>query len=224
MIGILLGMLVALWEHVVDPLKIGLAWKLWLLAVLGWLGVNLLLLSIYWLCLALMTEKEGKLTGYNLFLWAIAITCYDMSLSLTSKLFLHRLTPVPLLKLYGLKCGKNFSLAVHGWIVDPDLVVFGDDCRVGGQAIVTGHVFEGKHVYRRGVFVGNNVELGGKSAVAPGAHIEDNVILGAQSLVTKDARLKRDTIYVGVPARPLRERWPQKPEDKTGIVSPPGRL
>jgi len=204
-IGILLGVLVAIWENVVDPLDIGLVWKLWLLAFLGWLAVNLLLLAVYWLCMTLMTEKEGKLTRYNLVLWSIAATCYDISLSLTYKLFLHRVSPVPLLKLYGFKCGKNFTLSIHGWIVDPNLVVFGDNCRVGGEAIVSGHAVEGKHVYCRRVVVGDNVEIGATSVVAPGAQIEDNVILGAKSFVPKDALLKQDKIYVGVPSRPLHE-------------------
>lgn len=97
-------------------------------------------------------------------------------------------------------------MAVRSWLVDPDLITFGDNCRVGGEAIVTGHLLEGRHVYRKRIVVGNNVEIGGKSAVAPGAHIEDNVVLGAQSLVLKNVQLKHDTIYVGVPARPLQAR------------------
>jgi serine acetyltransferase len=205
-IGVLLGILVALWENVVDPLNVGLAWKLWLLAVLGWAVSNILLLSVYWLCLMLMTKQEGKLTGYNLILWAIAETCYDISLSLTYKLFLHRVTPIPLLKLYGFKCGKDFSLSIHGWIVDPNLVVFGDNCRVGGETIVSGHAVEGKHVYRKRVVIGDNVEVGAKSVVAPGVQIEDNVVLGAQSFVPKDAHLGENTIYVGVPAKALCQR------------------
>ncbi|MFQ5976642.1 MAG: acyltransferase [Candidatus Heimdallarchaeota archaeon] len=209
-IGALLGMLAAIWENIVNPLKIGLAWKLWLLGLLGWLISNFMLLAVYWLCLTLMTEKEGKITGYNMALWAIAITCYDISISLTYKLFFHRVMPVPLLKLYGLKCGRNFSLSVRSWIVDPDLITFGDNCRVGGEAIVTGHLLEGRHVYRKRIVVGDNVEIGGKSAVAPGAYIEDNVVLGAQSLVLKNVQLKQDTTYVGVPARPLQDRKSQE--------------
>ncbi|MFQ5976641.1 MAG: acyltransferase [Candidatus Heimdallarchaeota archaeon] len=206
LIGILLALLVALWEQVIDPLKITLAWKLWLLVFLGWLVTNILLLMVYWLCLSLMTKKEGKLTGYNLALWGIAATCYDIALSITSKLFLHRVTPLPLLKLYGLRTGKNCTLNVHTLIVDPNLIRFGDNCTVGGETIVCAHAIEGKHVYRRKITTGNNVEIGGKTVVGPGAHIGDNTVVGAQSFVPKDMRLKGDTIYVGVPVRELRSK------------------
>jgi maltose O-acetyltransferase len=215
-IGLLLGIIALVWEHIVDPLNIHLALKLWLLAFLGWIVSNILLLIVYWLCLALMTKKDGRLTGYNLALWGLAVTCYDIALSLTNKLFLHRVTPVPLLKLFGLRTGKNFTLNVHGMIVDPNLVRFGDNCTVGGETIVCAHAVEGKSVYRKKIKIGNNVEVGAKSVVGPGSVVEDNVIIGAQSFVPKDFHLKGNKIYVGVPARPLRQEGKSpKPEDKT---------
>ena len=53
--------------------------------------------------------------------------------------------------------------------------------------------------------IGNNVFIGAGSTLLPGCVIEDNVIVGAGALVR--GRLKQNTIYVGVPCKPIREGW-----------------
>ncbi len=207
-IGILLGLVGIVWEHIVDPFQIGLPFKLWLTAIISWVVAHIFLLLVYWVCMSLMTQKEGEITGLNLMLWGIAFTCYDIALNLTNKTFLHRTPPIPLLKLYGLKCGKGFSAGIGAQIGDPDLVKFGDNCRIGGYSITTAHFVEGKRAIRKKIEIGNNVEIGGMSLIGPGVTIEENVVVGALTLIPKEVHLKGSTVYGGVPARRIMDLRP----------------
>jgi dTDP-4-amino-4,6-dideoxy-D-glucose acyltransferase len=60
------------------------------------------------------------------------------------------------------------------------------------------------NVVSQDVTFGRHALLGARCTVLPGAVIEDGVSVGVGSLI-KD-RLQAWTVYVGVPARPLRER------------------
>ncbi len=204
-----------LWENTIEPLNLALPWELLLVAFLSWLIIQIILLLIYWLCLGpFMRNKEGNITGLDLMFWGIGVTCYDIALSLTSKFFFHRITPLPLLKLYGFKCGKGASLAINTELVDPNLIIFGDNCRLGFNALVSSHIIEGKYLVRKKVVFEDNVEIGARTIVAPGAYIEENVIVGAMSFVPKNVHLKKNAIYCGVPVRKIRDIEPKKEENE----------
>ncbi|WP_373096868.1 gamma carbonic anhydrase family protein [Zhongshania sp.] len=56
-----------------------------------------------------------------------------------------------------------------------------------------------------GCTIGNRVLIGMGSIVMDGAVIEDNVVVGANSLVPPGKRLVSGSLYVGSPAKPVRE-------------------
>jgi len=56
-----------------------------------------------------------------------------------------------------------------------------------------------------GCTIGNRVLIGMGSIVMDGAVIEDDVVLGANSLVPPGKRLASGWLYVGSPAKPVRE-------------------
>ncbi len=60
----------------------------------------------------------------------------------------------------------------------------------------------GSHIKRAPVKIGNNVQIGANSVVAPGVTIGDNVIIGALSFVNKD--IPSNSIAVGVPCKVIK--------------------
>jgi galactoside O-acetyltransferase len=60
------------------------------------------------------------------------------------------------------------------------------------------------NVVTQNVSFGRHALLGARCTVLPGAEIEDGVSVGVGSLIK--GRLEAWTVYVGIPARPLRER------------------
>jgi carbonic anhydrase/acetyltransferase-like protein (isoleucine patch superfamily) len=75
-------------------------------------------------------------------------------------------------------------------------LIIGEDVTVGHKAVL------------HGCLIGNRVLIGMGAIILDGAVIEDDVIIGAGSLVTPKKRLKRGYLYVGSPARQVRELSP----------------
>jgi len=69
-----------------------------------------------------------------------------------------------------------------------------------GEDVVIGH-----KVVVHGCTIGNRVLVGIGSIVLDGAVVEEDVMIGAGAVVTPDKRLESGGLYVGNPARRLRE-------------------
>jgi len=60
----------------------------------------------------------------------------------------------------------------------------------------------GTHIKRAPVVIGNNVQIGANSIIAPGVTIGDNVIIGALSYVNKD--IPSNSVAVGAPCKVIK--------------------
>ncbi len=96
---------------------------------------------------------------------------------------------------FGAKIGKN-SIVGNGRLFNPERTIIGDNCFFGYDAIMSGHVYEGRRLYLKTVKLGNNVTVGANAVILPGADIGDNVIVGANSVVPKDKVIPPNTIWV----------------------------
>ena len=63
----------------------------------------------------------------------------------------------------------------------------------------------GSHIKRAPVKIGNNVQIGANSVIAPGITIGDNVVIGALSFVNKD--IPSNTIAVGAPCKVIKSLY-----------------
>jgi acetyltransferase-like isoleucine patch superfamily enzyme len=107
--------------------------------------------------------------------------------------------------------GRRVALG-RDFYVETDLVV-GDDVLFAGRVSVVGNVHPldgpgpvtGPYVGPPGVVRLDGDNLVGQNAVLIGpCHLERGAVVGAGAIAT--GSLLADTIYVGVPARPLRRR------------------
>lgn len=108
-----------------------------------------------------------------------------------------------------IEVGNNFFANSNVRILDEGKVIFGDDCKLAPNVIISniGHAFDRdmrKNAYytTSTIYVGNNVWIGAGSIILQGVKIGDNAIIGAGSVVTND--VMPNTIVVGNPARFLR--------------------
>ena len=60
----------------------------------------------------------------------------------------------------------------------------------------------GTHIKRAPVVIGNNVQIGANSIIAPGVTIGDNVVIGALSYVNKD--IPSNSVAVGAPCKVIK--------------------
>jgi len=108
---------------------------------------------------------------------------------------------------FGCKVGAN-TVVGNGRLFNPERTIIGDNCFFGYDAILSGHVYEGRRLYLKTVKLGNNVTVGANAVVLPGADIGDNVIVGANTVVPKDTTIPPNTIWVhgkAIPRKPKGE-------------------
>lgn len=115
----------------------------------------------------------------------------------------------------GIILGQGVSFNQDCFISGYGGIMIGDEVSIGHRVSIlsTEHRYDGSDVpirrqksdYRP-VKIGSNVWIGANVTVLAGASIPDGCIIGAGSVVTRQLA-KRDSIYVGNPARFLKSRF-----------------
>jgi acetyltransferase-like isoleucine patch superfamily enzyme len=141
-------------------------------------------------------------------LWMEAVTKYGQ----------QALTPT-------LHIGERLSASDGVHIACAFKVTIGNDVLIGSKVHITDHNhgnYDGpasslpieapatRSLTGSSVYIGNRVFLSDGVVVLPGSYIEDGVIVGANSVV--NGNLKRNTICVGAPAKPLKKFDNEKKE------------
>ncbi|MHA1976211.1 MAG: acyltransferase [Candidatus Hodarchaeales archaeon] len=111
-----------------------------------------------------------------------------------------------LMRLYGLKVGKNVYITTRTYIETAGLVEIGNNSFIGYNSVVTGHANEGTSIVVSPTKIGQNCMVGTYSIVACGVEFGDNSILGAKSGVIKGQRIPPNEVWIGIPAKKLRDR------------------
>ncbi len=117
------------------------------------------------------------------------------------------------LRLYGLKCGRNVHIATNTWVDTSGMVEIGDNCFIGWNSAVSGHANEGRQFVLEPVKIGKNSTIGSYSIIAPGVDIGENTIVGAMSGFKKGTKVPPNGIWVGTPAKLIRQRGEKKKEE-----------
>lgn len=111
------------------------------------------------------------------------------------------------LRWMGAKIGARTVVNTHH-LYDCDLLEIGDDCVIGANASILGHVGEKNKLVRAPVKIGNRCTVGQYTNIFPGVTLGDNCHVGAMSLVPKGVTLDSNAIYGGVPVRKIRDLTP----------------
>ncbi len=115
----------------------------------------------------------------------------------------------------GLKVGSNVGLGTHGFLGCAGGIDIGDDTIFGNFVSMhsENHNYKDKDipirlqgVNRKGIKIGNNCWIGAKVTILDGVMVEDGCIIAAGSLLTEGV-YKKDSIYGGIPAKFLKERF-----------------
>ncbi|MHA2295876.1 MAG: acyltransferase [Candidatus Hodarchaeales archaeon] len=112
------------------------------------------------------------------------------------------------LRLYGLKCGKNVHLETRTYIETAGLVEIGENSFIGYNSVVTGHANENRSIIVNPTKIGKNVHVGSYSLVASGCTIGDGSVLADKSGIIKDHSIPANQVWVGLPAKYLKDRDP----------------
>ena len=168
-------------------------------------GITLIFLAGFTRMIFRLRLKEGTYPIFSIgaLKWAFISSLYLM-INFTFIDFIL-LTPfVNLLhRMLGAKLGKNVQINSK-FVFDATLLEIGDNTVVGGGAIIICHVVERGKLKLRKVKIGKNVTLGSHCTIMPGCEIGDNAIIGAGAVLLKNTKVEPNSIYYGVPAKPVR--------------------
>jgi len=131
-------------------------------------------------------------------------------------LFLQHWKGTPFLNLYlrlmGAKVGRRVSInTIH--IYDWDLITLDDDCVLGGDCVVQGHLLEGGRMKMRPTRVGKKALVGTSAKVMPGCVVDDLGVLAAGSIMKKGGIVTANAIFGGTPAKLIRMRGDKDVQD-----------
>lgn len=118
----------------------------------------------------------------------------------------------------GIEIGSNIHIAVYSSIIGAGKVTISDYANISSKVAIysSNDDYSGEfmtnpticeeftNVLHADVFIGKHVIVGCGSVILPGVTIGDGSAIGALSLVNKNC--KPFLIYVGAPARPIKER------------------
>jgi acetyltransferase-like isoleucine patch superfamily enzyme len=130
-------------------------------------------------------------------------------------------------RLCGMRMGKGVRINTF-LIMDPYLVEIGSGSVIGGDAVLSPHVFEGGTLVLAPIRIGAGCLVGGQAYISPGVEIGDGSTVGLRVYVRKGRRIpphSRITSLAGMDARDVHEierrhRGSRGPAGKPGDTMP----
>ena len=151
----------------------------------------------------LMKNQEGILSGRDMFLWGVTMTCADTSYYLVNKLFINQMFPAIFYKLFGAKLGRGVAIYTRIW--DVELMEIGDNTSIGTGCIIGAHAISQGELFRKRIFIGKNCTIGAGTIILPGVTIQDQVIVASNSVIPANRVLEANSIYAGSPIKRIRD-------------------
>jgi acetyltransferase-like isoleucine patch superfamily enzyme len=116
---------------------------------------------------------------------------------------------------YNLNVGDNVVIHRHVLLDDRGGIDIGDGSSVADFANVYSHthnIVDGRIVYAPKTVIGKGVRITYHATILAGTHLADDSMVGAGAMLTKDT--EPHWLYVGVPARKIKEKDPAERDAK----------
>jgi len=91
-------------------------------------------------------------------------------------------------RLAGCKLGRNVWL-LASTILDPYLISIGDDTVVGGDAIISAHMFRHGALYLAPITIGRGCQIGAHALINAGAILGDGAVIGIRAYIRRGRRV-----------------------------------
>ncbi len=108
-------------------------------------------------------------------------------------------------RLAGCRIGRGVWLTTT-FLLDPYLISIGDGTVIGGDAVITAHLFENGVLSLAPIRIGRRCMVGAHALISPGVTIEDGAVVGMRAYVREGRRIPRGSriaSMAGLPAERL---------------------
>jgi hypothetical protein len=101
----------------------------------------------------------------------------------------------------GCRIGKNVWINTIN-LIDCYMISIGDNTIIGGEAVLSPHVFENGHLIIQRITIGKDCLIGGHSYISPGVTIGDGCVIGMKAYVRKGKQIPAGTKMTSVAGLP----------------------
>jgi carbonic anhydrase/acetyltransferase-like protein (isoleucine patch superfamily) len=104
------------------------------------------------------------------------------------------MTPLSMMfhRLSGCRIGKNVWINTNS-LIDCYMISIGDNTIIGGEAVLSPHVYENGRLLIKRITIGRNCLIGGHSYISPGVTIGDGSVIGMKAYVRKGRQIPPGT-------------------------------
>ena len=123
---------------------------------------------------------------------------------------------------YNLEVGDNVVIHRHVLLDDRGGIEIGHGSSVSDFANVYSHshnIVDGRIIYRPKTVIGKGVRITYHATILAGTHVADDSMIGTSAVLTKST--EPHWVYVGVPARKVKEKPADEREAKAGRTGDP---
>jgi hypothetical protein len=100
-------------------------------------------------------------------------------------------------RISGCRIGKNVWINTIN-LMDCYMISIGDNTVIGGDAVLSPHVYENGHVLIQPIVIGSNCLIGGHAYISPGVTVGDNSVIGMRAYIRKGKQLPAGTRMAAV--------------------------
>jgi carbonic anhydrase/acetyltransferase-like protein (isoleucine patch superfamily) len=100
-------------------------------------------------------------------------------------------------RISGCRIGKNVWINTIN-LMDCYMITIGDNTVIGGDAVLSPHVYENGHVLIQPIVIGSNCLIGGHAYISPGVTVGDNSVIGMRAYIRKGKQLPAGTRMAAV--------------------------
>jgi carbonic anhydrase/acetyltransferase-like protein (isoleucine patch superfamily) len=145
------------------------------------------------------THNAASLT---VLLWIVLSGVWTLAFRLI--LPLVPMTPLSMMfhRLSGCRIGKNVWINTNS-LIDCYMISIGDNTIIGGEAVLSPHVYENGSFLIRRITIGKNCLIGGHSYISPGVTIGDGSVIGMKTYVRKGRQIPPGTHMTTVAGIPI---------------------
>ena len=113
------------------------------------------------------------------------------------------MTPISMMfhRISGCRIGRNVWINTIS-LIDCYMISIGDNSVIGGDAVLSPHVFEDGRLIIRRITIGKNCLIGGHAYISPGVTVGDGSVVGMKAYVRKGVQIPagtRITTVAGLP-------------------------
>ena len=114
------------------------------------------------------------------------------------------MTPVSMMfhRLSGCRIGKNVWINTNH-LIDSYMISIGDNTLIGGDAVLSPHVYEGGKLLIQRITIGKNCLIGGHAYISPGVTVGDGSVIGIRAYVRKGRQIPPGTRITSVAGLPF---------------------